>query len=51
MEKFEVKVTETSYGFVEVEAGSSEEARDKAENEYYLGNVIWRSSELTTITD
>ena len=46
MAKFRVSVTETSYGSVEVEAESIEDARSKAEDEYHQGNVIWTSGEF-----
>lgn len=45
MEKYTVNVTETSYGFVEVEANSKEEALSLAEIEYWNGNVCWNNSE------
>lgn len=41
--KYTVKVKEISYGAVEVEARSA--AEEKAEAEYYAGNVIWGNSE------
>lgn len=43
--KYTVKVKEISYGAVEIEAGSAAEAEEKAEAEYYAGNVIWGDSE------
>lgn len=46
MEKYGVNVKETSYGFIEIEADSPEEAREKAEEEYHKGNVHWSSSEF-----
>lgn len=45
MEKYTVNITETSYGFVEVEANSKEEALSLAETEYWNGNVCWNESE------
>jgi hypothetical protein len=48
MARYCVNVTEVSYGFVEVEADSAEEACKKAEEAYHLGNVIWPSSEFAT---
>ena len=44
--KYSVKVKEISYGVVEVEAASAEEAEEKAESVYYDGNVIWGISEV-----
>ena len=38
MVKFVVDVTEINYGSVEVKADSAEEAREKAEEEYFNGN-------------
>ena len=38
--KYSVKVKEISYGVVEVEAASAEEAKETAEAEYYFGNVF-----------
>ena len=47
MAKFTVSVTETSYGAVEVEADTPEEARSKAAEAYHQGNVHWSTSEFT----
>ena len=44
--KYSVKVKEVSYGFVEVEAASAEEAEEKAESDYCDGNVMWDNSEV-----
>ena len=44
--KYSVKVKEISYGVVEVEAASAEEAEEKAESVYYDGNVMWDNSEV-----
>lgn len=44
--KYSVKVTKVSYGVVEVEAASAEEAKEKAESVYYAGNVMWGDSEM-----
>ena len=44
--KYSVKIKEISYGFVEIEAASAEEAEEKAESVYYDGNVIWDNSEV-----
>ena len=48
MMKYCVNVTETSYGFVEVEADSVEDSRVKAEDEFHKGNVVWGSTDFTT---
>jgi hypothetical protein len=47
MAKYIVSVMETSYGAVEIEADSPEEAREKAEEAYHQGNVHWTSNEFT----
>ncbi len=44
--KHSVKVKEISYGVVEVDATSAEEAEEKAESVYYDGNVVWNNSEV-----
>ena len=44
--KYSVKVKEISYGVVEVEAASAEEAEEKAESDYYNGNVMGDNSEV-----
>ena len=57
--KYSVKVKEISYGVVEVDATSAEEAEEKAiellkkvgleekaESVYYDGNVMWGNSEV-----
>lgn len=43
--EYSVAVTETSYGFVEVEANSIEEALELARTEYENGNTIWNNSD------
>jgi hypothetical protein len=48
MAKYNVNITETSYGFVEVVADSINKARDKAEEAFYKGNVIWESIDFLT---
>ena len=45
--KYRVSVMETSYGAVDVEADSPEEARERAEEAYHQGDVHWTSSEFT----
>ena len=47
MAKFIISINETSYGSVEIEAESEEEAREKAVAAYYDGNVHWGDSEYT----
>ena len=42
-----INVMETSYGFIELEAESAEDAQDKAEKEYHNGNTIWGKLEFT----
>jgi len=48
MAKLIVNVTETSYGSVEVEADSIDGARERAEEEFHKGNVIWGSTDFST---
>lgn len=43
--KYAVSVMETSWGSVEVEAGSQAEAIEKATEAYHVGNVFWADSE------
>ena len=43
--KYLCNVKEISYGVIEVEADSRQEAQDKAEAQYQLGNTIWDSGE------
>lgn len=45
MAKYTVNVTETSRGFIGVEANSREEALSLAEAEYWDGNVFWNHTE------
>lgn len=45
MKKYNVSVKETSYGSIEVEANSKEEAEDIAYGEYERGNTVWDSGE------
>ena len=49
MAKYLVNVKEISYGFVEVEADSMEDAPEKATEAFHNGNVIWPSCEFTTL--
>lgn len=39
--KYTVKVKETNYGTIEVDANSPEEAIEKAEAHYTMGNTVW----------
>ena len=41
MNKYCVNVQEISHGFVEVEANSEEEAKNKATDMFHSGNVNW----------
>ena len=43
--RFVCNVKEISYGTIEVEADSRQEAQDKAEAQYQLGNTNWSSGE------
>lgn len=44
--KYLVSVKEINYGAVEVEASSPDDAKEKAEQEYYNGNVYWKDTDL-----
>lgn len=44
--KYMVSIKEINYGGVEIEAASLEEAKEKAEREYYNGNVFWKDTDL-----
>lgn len=44
--KYNVAVKEISYGSVTVEAKSPEEAKERAEQAYYNGDVYWDSSDF-----
>ena len=48
--KYRVDVKEISYGTIIVDAVSEEEAYEKAETAYTMGNTIWNSGEYE-ITD
>ena len=43
--KYEFTVKETSYGMIEVEANSMEEAEAIADEQYTMGNTVWKSGE------
>lgn len=47
MGKYIVRVTETNYGFAEIEGDSVEEAQDKAQDVYNAGSFIWTDSSLS----
>ena len=51
MPKFCVNVQEVSYGFVEIEAASEEEARSKATDVFHEGKVNWSDTnfEVTSV--
>lgn len=44
--KYLLSIKETSEGFIEVEACSSEEATDKAADVYFAGNVVFGNSSV-----
>lgn len=48
--KYSVRVEETSYGFVTVEADSIDEAHEKAEQAYNDGNVFWKESRFSVLS-
>lgn len=41
LKKYIINVTETSYGYIEVEASSPEEAEELAQEVYNEGNTNW----------
>lgn len=43
--KYSVDVKEISYGTIVVDAESPEEAIEKAEGIYHMGNTIWQAGE------
>lgn len=43
--RYTVSVKEINYGTIVVEANSPEEAQEKAEAGYTMGNTIWSSGE------
>ena len=47
--KYGVAVTIVQTGYIEVEADSVEEAKEKAEEAYYSGQVFWNQSEITNL--
>ena len=46
--KYGVNIQEVSYGSVEVEADSEDEARDIAHDKYSEGFVNWGKTDVTT---
>ena len=42
---YSFNVNETSFGFIEVEASSEEEARRLAEVEYHMGNAVFNNTD------
>ncbi len=44
--KYRVTLKEINFGGVTVEARSPEEAAEKAEAEYYNGNVFWKDTDV-----
>ena len=47
--KYLVKISVVDNGSVSVEADSVEEAKEKAEEAYYNGQVFWNQSEITNL--
>ena len=43
--KYTFEVKEISYGMIEVEANSMEEAEIVADKQYSMGNTVWKSGE------
>ncbi len=43
--KYVFNVKEISYGCIEVEAETEEQAREIADEQYSMGNTIWRGGE------
>ena len=48
--KFIVDVKDISYGTVEVEADSAEQAEEKAQGLYYEGLVMWDDADVSYAT-
>ena len=46
---YKVLISEKQNGYVEVNAETEEEAKEKALEEYDKGNVFWNKSEITEI--
>lgn len=49
--KYICNVKEISYGTIEVEANSRQEAQDKAEAQYQCGNTYWSNGEYEIDTE
>ena len=47
--KYLVKISVVDNGSVSVEADSVEEAKEKAEEAYYNGQLFWNQSEITNL--
>ena len=47
--KYLVQISVVDNGSVNVEADSVEEAKEKAEEAYYNGQVFWNQSEITNL--
>lgn len=45
MKKYNVYVKETSYGCIEIEAETEEEAREIADSQYQMGFTDWSSGD------
>lgn len=45
--KYLVSIKEINYGGVEIEAANRQEAQEKAEQEYYNGNVFWKDTDIS----
>ena len=46
MARYRVYVKEVSYGFVNVEVDSEDEIIEKAQDEYFAGNVDWTDGDF-----
>ena len=43
--KYTIHVKDISYGVIEVEADSEEQAKELADHQYAMGNTVWRGGE------
>ena len=43
--KYIVKVKDISYGVIEVDAASEDQAKELADLQYAMGNTVWQSGE------
>ncbi len=48
--KYHVSIKEVNIGGVTVDARTPEEAAEKAEVEYYNGNVYWKDCDMQTLS-